>query len=95
MTAPLLEWRSVYPWGLFGAGLEPEEFTRRYRHRLHRQTPRILAELTELREGYGDLVLCCHEDLAKPGAWCHRTILATWLEEKLGEPVEEVMPPTL
>jgi len=65
---------------------------RRYRHRLHRQTPRILAELQELREGYGDLVLPCFEP---PDRFCHR-VLSTWLEEKLGEFVEEVMPaPTL
>lgn len=88
MQAPLVEWRSVYPWGLLTRPrLEPEEFTRRYRHRLHQRTPRILAELQELREGYGDVVLCCHEPA---GAFCHRRVLAAWLEEKLGEPVEEV-----
>ena len=91
MTAPLLEWRSVYPWGLFRAGLDPEEFTRRYRHRLHQRTGRVLAELQELREGYGDVMLLCHEPA---GAFCHRRVLAGWLTEKLGEPVEEVMPPT-
>jgi hypothetical protein len=92
MTAPLVEWPAVYPYGLFNAGLEEGEFTRRYRHRLHRQTPRILVELQELREGYGDLVLLCFEP---PDRLCHRRVLSAWLEEKLGELVEEVMPPTL
>jgi uncharacterized protein (DUF488 family) len=91
MTAPLVEWPAVYPYGLFGRDLEPEEFTRLYRHRLHQRARRILAELQELREAYGDLVLLCHEPA---GVFCHRQVLSTWLEEKLGEPVEEVMPPT-
>ena len=86
--APLLELRSVMPYGLFGKGLEPEEFTRRYRHRLHRLTPRITRELAELREAYGpaDLILCCYEPA---GAWCHRVLLAEFLAELLGEEVTE------
>ena len=84
--APLLELRSVMPYGLFGKGLEPEEFTRRYRHRLHQRTRRILAELQELREGYGDLVLLCHEPA---GTFCHRLVLGRWLAEQLGEEVTE------
>jgi uncharacterized protein YeaO (DUF488 family) len=86
MTAPLVEWPTVYPWSLFGKDLEPEEFTHRYRHRLHRRTPRILAELQELREAYGDLVLLCHEP---PGKFCHRLVLGAWLAEQLGEEVVE------
>jgi uncharacterized protein YeaO (DUF488 family) len=89
MTAPLVDWPAVYPYGLFGKDLEPDDFTRRYRARLWRQRPRILAELRELREGYGDLVLLCHEPA---GTFCHRLVLAGWLAEHLGEPVEEVMP---
>ena len=50
--APLVEWRTVAPFGLLGAGLDQVEYRRRYRHRLHRLTPRLLRELTELREGY-------------------------------------------
>jgi uncharacterized protein (DUF488 family) len=88
MTAPLLEWPAVYPWGLFGRDLDEATFTRKYRARLHRATPRILRELRELREAYGDLVLLCHEG---PDRFCHRRVLAAWLEEKLGEPVKEVM----
>jgi hypothetical protein len=86
MTAPLVDWPTVYPWGLFRAGLDEEEFTRRYRHRLHQRRPRILAELQELREGYGDLVLLCHEPA---GAFCHRVVLGRWLAEQLGEEVTE------
>jgi hypothetical protein len=93
-SAPLVDWPATYPFGLFGKGLDEATFCRKYRARLHRQRRRILAELQELRKGYGDLVLLCHEDLTKPGAWCHRTILARWITDQLGESVEEVMPPT-
>jgi hypothetical protein len=86
MTAPLVDWPAVYPWGLFRAGLDEEEFTRRYRQRLHQRRPHILAELQELREGYGDLVLLCHEPA---GTFCHRVVLGRWLAEQLGEEVTE------
>jgi uncharacterized protein DUF488 len=86
MTAPLVEWPAVYPWGLFGKDLDEATFTRKYRARLHRLTPRILRELTELREGYGDLCLLCHEPA---GAFCHRVVLGRWLSEQLGEGVTE------
>jgi hypothetical protein len=87
VSFPLVEWPRVYPRGLFNADLDESEFRRRYRHRLHRQTGRILQELRELREGYGDLVLLCFEP---PGVFCHRRILAGWLGERLGEEVPEV-----
>ncbi len=72
MTAPLVDWPAVWPFGLFGRDLDEATFTRKYRHRLHRQGPRILRELTELREGYSDLVLLCHEPA---GTFCHRLVL--------------------
>jgi hypothetical protein len=84
----MVDWPAVYPYGLFGKDLDEATFTRKYRARLHLQGPRILRELQELREGYGDLCLLCHEPA---GAFCHRRVLSAWLEEKLGEPVEEVM----
>ena len=90
MTAPLVEWPAVYPWGLFGRDLEPEDFTRLYRHRLHQRTRRVLAELQELREGYGDVCLLCFEPADR---FCHRHVLRAWLQEH-GVLVEEVMPPT-
>jgi hypothetical protein len=89
LQAPLIEWPTVYPWGLFGAGHDPDTLRRAYRHRLHRRGRRCLYELQELREAYGDLVLLCFE---APGVFCHRLVLGEWLAEHLGEPVEEVMP---
>jgi hypothetical protein len=86
--APLVEWPVTYPVGLLDI-TDPAEFRRKYRHRLHSKTPRVLAELAELREAYAplSLVLLCFEDLAKPGAWCHRTLLGEWISQKLGEEV--------
>ncbi len=39
--------------------------------------------------GVDQLVLCCFEDIRKPGVWCHRRTLAAWLEQT-GEPVNEL-----
>ena len=39
------------------------------------------------------LILCCFEDLRKPGAWCHRRIFAAWWREKTGQVVEELPEP--
>jgi hypothetical protein len=90
MHAPLVEWPAVFPYGLFGRDLDEAEFTRKYRHRLHRQRRRILAELQEMREGYdAPLVLLCFEG---PDRFCHRLVLGCWLAEQLGEEIEEVMP---
>jgi hypothetical protein len=77
------------PWNLVRAGLAEADYRRRYRHQLHRrQTPAVLAELQELQEGYcAPLVLLCHCDLAR--GFCHRRMLAEWLEAHLGETIPE------
>jgi uncharacterized protein YeaO (DUF488 family) len=68
---------------------DPEEFRRRYRHRLHSKTPKVLAELAELQEAYAPLplLLCCFEPA---GTFCHRTLLAEWLQEHLDEMIPEL-----
>ena len=48
-----------------------------------------LAEVAR-EAGVDQLVLCCFERLTEPGAWCHRRILATWLEKRTGQVVEEL-----
>lgn len=86
--APLVEWPTVYPWGIYNLELDEATFRRKYRHQLHSKTPKILAELQEMREGYDQpLVLLCFEP---PGAFCHRTLLGEWIMQKTGEPVEEL-----
>jgi Active DUF488-N3 subclade len=87
VSFPMVEWRTVAPYGLLGIE-DPAEFRRRYRHRLHRLTPKVLAELRELCEAYAPLplCLCCFE---RDPADCHRSILAEWLREK-GVRVQEL-----
>lgn len=81
-------WPTVAPWSLLDV-TDPEELRRRYRHALHRKTPKVLAELAEMREAYAPaaLVLLCFEPA---GQLCHRHILAGWLAEHLGEEVREL-----
>jgi hypothetical protein len=38
-------------------------------------------------------VLLCWEELKKPREWCHRTLVADWIKETVGEVVEEWAPP--
>ncbi len=53
----------------------------------------VWAELHELA-GDDEPILCCWERLdgTKPGEWCHRTLVAEWLNEKLGHEVTEIPP---
>jgi Protein of unknown function, DUF488 len=80
-------WQTPAPFGLLDV-TDEGEFRRRYRHRLHRLTPKVLGELRDLVETYAPapLVLLCYEP---PGAWCHRVLLAEWLQEKTGLLVPE------
>lgn len=36
------------------------------------------------------LVLCCFEDVRKPGEWCHRLVFAEWWLKRTGEMIEEL-----
>lgn len=42
---------------------------------------RILHDISS-RHGDRDLVLPCFEDVKKPGEWCHRQLIADWLNER-------------
>jgi len=50
------------------------------------------------RHGDRDIVLLCFEDVRKPGEWCHRQLIADWLNEhgmsvrELGDPVPAQLP---
>lgn len=63
--------------------IDEDEYTRRYRAEfLSKLDPaRVYADLGE------DAVLLCWE---RPGAFCHRRLVAGWFEEKLGVTVPEV-----
>jgi hypothetical protein len=86
--APLVEWPTVYPWGIYNLDLDEATFRRKYRHGLWSKKPKVLAELSEFQAGYDqDLVLLCFEPAE---TFCHRTVLAGWLEEQLGETISEL-----
>lgn len=36
------------------------------------------------------LVLLCHENVTKPGEWCHRQMFAEWWERETGECIQEL-----
>ena len=46
-----------------------------------------------LNEGK-DVVLCCYEDVRKPGEWCHRLVFAEWWLQRTGEMIEELPDPS-
>jgi len=75
------------PWRLLQAAksgaIDEEEYIRRYLEEvLSKLDPvRVYADLGE------DAVLLCWE---RSGAFCHRRLVAEWLEEKLGVSVPEV-----
>ena len=66
-----------------------DEYRHRYRAEvLDKLDPHtVAAELAE-RAGGGVPVLCCFER-PHTGTWCHRSLVAEWLAEALGEPVPE------
>lgn len=81
--------RMLAPFGLLGIDDETE-FTRRYRERLDlygaEKILRVLAAVArrEHREG---VVLLCFEPA---GVFCHRRVLADWIEQQTGQHVPEL-----
>jgi hypothetical protein len=74
--------------------VEPDEYLRRYDRLLDRLVPRVVA--ADLRELAGEgrtPVMVCWENAREIEAgtcWCHRHLVAAWLEERLGIEVLEV-----
>lgn len=40
------------------------------------------------------VVLCCYEDVRKPGEWCHRLVFAEWWFKRTGEKIIELQDPS-
>lgn len=38
-----------------------------------------------------DVVLCCYEDVRKPGEWCHRLVFAEWWLKRTGQTIPELV----
>lgn len=74
-------------------GLPEEEYAGHYLNQLADVGAEYLtARFAAIAEATGDqrLVLLCFENLAKPGAWCHRTMLASFWKEATGGNVREL-----
>jgi uncharacterized protein YeaO (DUF488 family) len=81
--------RRAAPWGLREIA-DNDEFVRRYRERLDAIGAKGLHKrFAEISADHGDrgLVLLCFE---KPGQFCHRRVLAEWIEEQTGQVVPEL-----
>jgi len=69
-------------------------FTQAMRERLDALGPlRAREQLEAMQDGEAGIVLLCYEDLTQPGQWCHRQIVAAWLDEQLGLTVQELEDP--
>lgn len=86
------EWLTVAPdWKTllkpYKEGLiDDAEYTRRYLNQLNGQKERILTQYKTLQEKHPDAVLLCW---CRPGAFCHRRLLAEWLETQTGTHIPE------
>lgn len=73
--------------------LDRDDYERAYSRQLAALDARqVVADLRALAAG-AEPVLCCWEDLRKPEEWCHRQMIAAWLERELGLQVPEYDPP--
>ena len=89
---PLAHLRRVAPYGLREV-TDQDEFARLYFERLDNAGPEAISDrliaLSATHQGR-PLVLLCFEDLRRPGAWCHRRLLAAWIERNLCFAVPEL-----
>lgn len=57
-----------------------------------------VAKIWQILRGYEALgkpvVLCCFEDVRKPGEWCHRLVFAEWWKARTGDAIEELLDPS-
>jgi len=76
---------------IFHKGLTPEQFRDAYLRELEVTGPaRIAAELREINDTAGQLVLLCFEKTAVAEEQCHRRIFAAWWEATTGQAVPEL-----
>ncbi|MHB8491188.1 MAG: hypothetical protein ACYDA6_03095 [Solirubrobacteraceae bacterium] len=67
-------------------------FEQKMRMKLQRTWAHVIDRLVQVVEltGADELVLLCFEDITQPGVWCHRQIVAAFIEEQTGQVVEEL-----
>jgi hypothetical protein len=89
---PLEHVRRLTPYGLRHI-TDRAEFTRLYTARLEcAGAEPIFTRLQGISDAHDGqaLVLCCFEDVRKPGVWCHRNLLGEWLEDRLAIEIVEL-----
>lgn len=72
------------PWSLVKC-FDPVEFNLEYMKQLRQLDPRKVVE--EILAGHEDAIMLCWE---APGEFCHRRVVAGWLENELGILVPEL-----
>lgn len=68
------------------AACSMEEYLKRYDEILSRLDANVVMSQIEALSGGRDVALCCYE---KPSDFCHRHILAKWLQENTGKEIKE------
>lgn len=82
------------PWSLWRED-DREKFTEPYYRHLEKSGYQVIADaINRYVTDERDLVLCCYEDVRKPGEWCHRLVFAEWWLEKTGQKIEELPDPS-
>ncbi len=94
----ILTYRALAP-GPWFRSVSPKEYQNRFGAQLARlDAGAVVARLQELAGSDNIPVLCCFEvarDIAAGRCWCHRHLVAAWLERSLDITVEEVDWPEL
>lgn len=79
-------------------GREIEEFRKMYFAKLDEMGVRKVESILntfhmQAQENNQDLVLACFEDVRDPEDWCHRTMLAEWVKNRIGWDINELPNP--
>ncbi len=67
--------------------IDNREYTKRYLKQLNDNKTKVINEYRIIKNKYKDAVLVCW---CKKGNFCHRRILANWLEEQGFDKIEEL-----
>lgn len=85
----------IAPPGYLFNEYDRSRFTRAYFTNIDRTgVARIRSILDRYLAQGKDIVLCCYEDVTKPGEWCHRLVFAEWWKARTGQTIEELQDPS-
>lgn len=74
-------------WDILHNSKSEEDYVQRFNSEiLARRDPKVFLTAIEKIANGKDVALCCFE---KPDEFCHRHLVAKWLNEKLGMQIEE------